>query len=100
MTERVFLVPLDLDARMRVWHRVERGRVRAFTVQLEIFSEEQWVPVVRYDTAHDFAHRNLYTRDGKQFKTPLGMDFTQARTFAQKDVLENWQEYRRIFLGE
>ncbi|HEV8711740.1 MAG TPA: hypothetical protein VGX03_02805 [Candidatus Binatia bacterium] len=56
--------------------------------------------MVRYDTTHNFAHRDLYTKDGKQLKTPLGMDFNQARTFAQKDILDNWQEYRKIFLGE
>jgi len=94
------VVPLDLNARMRAWHRVERGRVRAFTVQLEVLLEDQWTPVVRYDTAHGFAHRDLYTKDGRQLKTPLGMDFSQARTFAQKDILMNWQEYRRIFLEE
>ena len=94
------MVPLDLSARMRAWHRVERGRVRAFTVQLEVLLENQWRPVVRYDTAHDFAHQDLYTKGGGQLKTPLGMDFSQARTFAQKDILMNWQEYRRIFLEE
>lgn len=85
---------------MQVWHRVEKGHVRGFTVQLEVLFEDQWTPVVRYDTAHGFAHRDLYIKDGRQFKTPLGMDFNYARTFAQKDIFMNWQEYRRIFLGE
>ena len=85
---------------MRVWHRIERGQVKAFSVQLEVFLAERWMPVVRYDTAHDFAHRDLYTKDGKQVKTPLGMDFNQARTFAQQDILTNWQEYRRTFLED
>jgi hypothetical protein len=49
---------------------------------------------------HIWHTTDLYTRQGKQFKTPLGMDFNQARTFAQRDLLVNWQEYRRIFLGE
>ncbi len=81
-------------------HQVDRRNIRAFTVQLEVLCKDQWTPVVRYDTAHGFAHRDLYTRQGKQFKTPLGMDSNQARTFAQRDILRNWQEYRRIFLGE
>ena len=100
MTEREFIIPLELNARMRVWHRIERGQVKAFSVQLEVFLAERWMPVVRYDTAHDFAHRDLYTKDGKQVKTPLGMDFNQARTFAQQDILTNWQEYRRTFLED
>lgn len=98
--EREFTVPLDTNARMRVRHQIDKGKVRTFTVQFEVFHKEQWAPVVRYDTAHNFAHRDLYTRSGRQFKTPLGMDFNQARTFAQRDILMNWQEYRRIFLGE
>ena len=100
MAEREFIVPLDLNARLRVWHRIERGQIQSFTVQLEVLFEDQWTPAVRYDTAHGFAHRDLYTKDGRQFKTPLGMDFNHARTFAQKDILMNWQQYRRIFLGE
>ena len=100
MTEREFIIPLELNARMRVWHRIERGQVKAFSVQLEVFLAERWMSVVRYDTAHDFAHRDLYTKDGKQVKTPLGMDFNQARTFAQQDILTNWQEYRRTFLED
>lgn len=98
--DREFILPLDLNARMRASHHVEKGQVEAFSVQLEIFVGERWKAVVRYDTAHDFAHRDLYAKDGRQLKTPLGMDFNQARTFAQKDILENWQEYRRMFLEE
>ncbi len=100
MPEREFIIPLDLNARMRLWHRVERGQVKAFAVQLEVLLAGRWMPVVRYDTAHDFAHRDLYAKDGKQSKTPLGMDFNQARTFAQHDILTNWQEYRRTFLED
>jgi len=98
VAEREFVVPLDFSARLRVWHRVERGRIQAFTVQLEVLVEDQRTPVVRYDTAHGFAHRDLYTKDGRQFKTPLGMDFNHGQTFAQRDILTNWQEYPRIFL--
>jgi len=78
------------------------GRYRQFcpvAKAAEILAE-RWMPVVRYDTAHDFAHRDLYTKDGKQVKTPLGMEFNQARTFAQQDTLTNWQEYRRTFVED
>jgi hypothetical protein len=78
----------------------EQGEDPSVYCTVGVLCETQWTPVVRYDTAHGFAHRDLYTRQGKQFKTPLGMDFNQARTFAQRDLLVNWQEYRRIFLGE
>ena len=33
-----------------------RGRVVKFMLQLEILIDDRWVPIVRYDTAHEEAH--------------------------------------------
>lgn len=46
----------------RVRFLVERDRVTEFVVQLECFIEGKWIPIVRYDTAHGFAHRDLCAR--------------------------------------
>ena len=35
---------------------LERGEVLNFVVQLECRFEEKWSPVMRFDTAHGFAH--------------------------------------------
>ena len=43
---------------------IERGQVLEFIVQLEIAVGRQWKPVIRYDTAHGFAHRDRYEREG------------------------------------
>jgi hypothetical protein len=99
MAEKEFLLDLEAGVRMRCWHRTERGQVAAFAVQMEIFVGDCWEPVVRFDTAHGFAHRDLYRRSGEPIKTPLGMDFRRARTFAQEDILANWRRYRDLFLG-
>ena len=91
---------LDFDARMRARYRVARGRVSRFIVQLEVRAEGKWRPVVRYDTSHRFAHRDLYRRRGRADKSDLKMSFEEALTHALDDLRENWELYREKFLGE
>jgi hypothetical protein len=70
-------------------------------VQLEINVKEEWKPVVRYDTAHDFAHRDTFHGDGGMEKTPLPIaDYNSILTFAEMDLRTNWELYRERFLRE
>lgn len=45
---------------MRIW--LEAGRVRRFEVQYQTTIGGELLPVVRYDTAHGFAHRDQVFR--------------------------------------
>ncbi len=72
--------PLDVNTRMHAQYRVTRGRVTRFVVQLEVLLEGRWQPVVRYDTAHRFAHCDLYQPNGQVIKTDLKMTFEEALT--------------------
>lgn len=70
-----------------------------FSVQYEILYQGTWLPVVRYDTAHGYAHKDLIKPDGTQEKIFLGSaDFNEALTLADKDIDENWARYRERFL--
>ena len=61
---------------------------------------EMWYPVVRYDTAHGYAHRDIMTIQGDINKTPLfNQDYNDALTFAENDLKSNWESYKRRFLG-
>ena len=55
---------LDYDNALRVMFESERGQILRFVVQLECqFVEDgKWTPVVRYDTAHGYAHRDIMHR--------------------------------------
>lgn len=55
-------------------------------------------PVIRYDSAHGFAHIDRYNLKGKQKKERLNMDFDKAFTMGQRNLFENWQRYREQFL--
>lgn len=89
---------LDDKNAVRVKFELERDQVLRFLVQLECRFNGKWVPVVRYDTAHDFAHRDLLHPSGESAKTRLNVrDFGEALTFALRDLNENWLNYRRRY---
>ena len=101
LKEKDFLVLLGNDSRIRHFHARIRQQVLEFVVQLEIFTEGRWMPVVRYDTAHGFAHRDTFHGDGKIEKTPLIIvDYSSTLTFAELDLRTNWELYRERFLKE
>ena len=66
-----------------------------FTVQLELWTDGEWVPVTRYDNAHDFIHRDDLRPDGTQQKTPpMSFESTEeALNYALRDLRMNYRIY-------
>ena len=52
-----YVIRLGSKDRYRHVHIRVRDRIVFFRVQLETRIGEEWMPVVRYDTAHGFVHR-------------------------------------------
>ncbi|MBT9144024.1 MAG: hypothetical protein DDT29_02438 [Dehalococcoidia bacterium] len=94
-----FIVILDNGVRKRHYHKIQRGSVLSFAVQLEVLVGDKWKPVVRYDSAHGFAHTDLFTLNGKSEKKALNLSFSSALTLADWDINENWEEYVQKFLS-
>lgn len=97
-----YLARLDVDDRYRHLHVRVRGRISQFRVQLETRIDGLWCAVVRYDTAHGFAHRDLLDRKGRVVeKTPLfDQNYDEALTFAESDLKTSWEFYKHLFLKE
>jgi len=96
-----YIIRIGYHDRYRHLHIMNRGKVVFFRVQYETRVNDNWYPVVRYDTAHGFAHRDLMTIRGEVKKTPLfHLEYEQALTFAESDLKFNWQNYKKMFLGE
>lgn len=92
----VMLTPAD---RFRHHHLRLKGAVLSFVVQYETRVGGRWLPVVRYDTRHGFAHRDLLDSKGNARKTPLfARNYNEALTFAEYDVRSNWKLYKRRFM--
>lgn len=98
---RDFVAIYTPDCRKRHTHSHLKGKIISFRVQLEVYYKGRWYPVIRYDTAHGFAHRDYLRPDGKVEKTPLfTQDYNEALTFAEKDLNMNWESCRQRFLKE
>lgn len=92
---------LGANVRYRHKHIKKSERIVYFRVQLEILLNDKWFPVVRYDTSHGFAHRDLINRKGEEIKTPVFIqDYNDALTFAESDLKANWDIYEERFLKE
>ena len=93
-----YIIPLGDKARKRHNHETDRGKVTGFIVQLEVFVDNQWQAVVRYDSAHGFSHIDRYYRDGRKVKTDLHLTLSEALNIADEDIKENWKTYQSAFL--
>lgn len=93
-----FLRLLDDGIRLRVRFVINAGSVVSFTVQLEWFVVGQWIGLVRYDTAHGFAHCDTMHPYEPATKTRLPVqDYGDALTFAMEDLTANWKYYCRRY---
>ena len=99
MSEREYVLPLDMGVQVRCAHRIEKGRVVGFMVQLEVKEASRWEHVIRYDTAHGFAHCDRYRKDGAVIKTEVHLQFNEARTFAEADIRKRWRMYVKAYRG-
>lgn len=95
MDEREFFIPLPDAAALRVRYLKDRGRILRFTVQLETLIGQDSTPIVRYDNAHQFVHRDDLRPDGSQVKTPPMMfaNNEEAFNFALRDLRTNYRFY-------
>ncbi len=66
--KKTYVFMLSDTDRKRHEHITEKDRVAGFVVQYETLSEGKWLPVVRYDTAHGYAHKDLLNPDGSKEK--------------------------------
>ena len=86
-------------ARLRVKLGTTSGRVTEVLIQLEIRLEGAWHPVVRYDTAHGFPHRDRLDRAGTLTKSAIDLpDLAAFMAFAEQDLKDRWEWYRDQFL--
>lgn len=90
------LTPTD---RKRYCHIREGNRILGFVVQYETKVGNKWFPVIRYDTAHGMAHKDILDHKGLKKKVLLGnIDYKEALIIADIDIKENWFSYKRQFL--
>ena len=65
---------------------------------MEVFVDDQWREVIRYDSAHSFAHIDRYYLDGRKVKKERNLELNEALTLADEDIKENLKGYQKAFL--
>ncbi len=99
--EYLFYLSTSRTDRLRVNAYKEKAKILQFVVQYEGQILNKWHPIIRYDTRHGFAHRDLLHPDGSSEKEPLGWeDYNLCFTYATEDLKRNWQKYRQKFEKE
>ncbi len=95
-------IALSIDDYLRVRIVSERGRgVIDFTIQYEAVIGDRTYPVIRYDTAHGQAHRDLLDAQGHNIDKlwfSHTYDYAAVVQLAIQDIRANWPQYRADFL--
>ena len=63
--EYLFYLASEETDRLRIIARKDKGEILEFVAQYEALISGIWRPVVRYDTAHGFAHRDVIKANGE-----------------------------------
>lgn len=99
MKEKSFIRWLGAADRSRQVVVLDEGKVIRFVVQYETSITGRWHPVVRYDTAHGFAHKDILSPDGTtEKKINVTYGYSEAFTNAEIDIKLNWQRYKEEYL--
>jgi len=97
----IFSLSPDLEDRIRISAFKEKKKIIKFVVQYESFIRQKWRPIIRYDTSHGFAHKDIIHPNGKEEKQPLYFpNYTTAFTFAIQDLKISWQWYKNGYEEE
>jgi len=85
--------------RLRVEFTARKGGVIEIgLIQYEAEIEGQWKPLVRYDMAHGFFHRDILKPDGTQEKLEIPYtDLAEALTTALEEIHCQWEFYRQAY---
>ena len=83
--------------RIRVKAMREKRNIIGFVAQYEAKIADKWYPVIRYDTSHGFAHKDILHIDGRVEKQPLWFpNLNIAFTYAIQDLKIFWTFYRTM----
>ncbi|HZX14144.1 MAG TPA: hypothetical protein VFF49_07070 [Thermodesulfobacteriota bacterium] len=96
-----YITDYTRDDRKRFYVETKKGKIIRFAIQYEtLVSSKEWRPVVRYDTVHGFAHKDILDWRGKVIeKVKMSdMDYKKALETANLDIDSNWKTYKQRFL--
>ncbi len=101
MNEKEFFIYLGnkLNDRIRFRFKKEKGEIVDLVVQYETIINGKWAPIVRYDCAHGFFHRDVMHPNGDKEKKLIDVpDLNFAFSYARQDLEDKWDWYKEQYL--
>ena len=93
-----FIVTLTQDDEILIHLEREGRTVVKFSIQYRARIQRGWRPIVRFDTAHGHAHKDICHPDGTQETQDLKLDdYGIALTHGLRDVKARWEFYRERY---
>ena len=84
---------------MRIKLQLDKSELIDVVYQYESFIDGKWIPVVRYDCAHGFFHRDTLMPDGSKEKQVIEIDdLKTASKYAEQDLKDRWEWYRDKYI--
>ena len=70
MADKEFIKYLDENGneRLRIRIKTDKGQVVDLVTRYESYIDKKWRPIIRYDCAHGFFHRDILNATGEQEK--------------------------------
>ena len=93
----LFLDEDDLE-KLRIRIHTNKGQVIDVVVQYESLIENKWTPIVRYDCAHGFFHRDELYPGLKEKQVISITSLKDAVNYAEQDIKDRWQFYKERYL--
>ncbi len=85
--------------KLRLHIKTDVGKVIDIVVQYESFINGKWTPIVRYDCAHGYFHRDiLYPKNEKEKQTINITSLGDALNYAEQDIKDRWEFYKDRYL--
>ena len=101
MGEKEFEALLDDNGyeRLRIKLKNEKGLLTDVVFQFESFINNKWHPIVRYDCAHGYFHRDIMMPNGQKEKQSLEFDnLKDAAKYAEQDIRDRWDWYKERYM--
>ncbi|MBS4028527.1 MAG: hypothetical protein KGZ58_07800 [Ignavibacteriales bacterium] len=98
--EKEFFKYLDseISERIRMKILIDSGKVIDIVVQYESFLNNKWTPIIRYDCAHGFFHRDVLSPSGEKEKQTIAIrDLENALLYAEQDIKDRWNFYKQRY---
>ncbi|KJR41723.1 hypothetical protein MCHI_002380 [Candidatus Magnetoovum chiemensis] len=95
-----YFIDIAEDILAYVYFLIERGNVKEFVVKLLCAFEGQWHEVIRYDSGHEYPHKDILDIDGNVVRKVWYdyLDNNEALTMAISDIKDNYEFYKDRYL--